>query len=73
MWEEEGGRSKGGTRWWNDEVKEAVSGKKDGHKAMHEDNNSTEENKKRDKNMKNKANKAVSIAMTEKAEEALTG
>ena len=35
--------------------------------------NSTEENKRRYESMKNKENKAVSIAMREKAEEALTG
>ena len=28
------GRSKGDTWWWNEEVKEAVSRKKDAHKAM---------------------------------------
>ena len=27
-------RSKGDTLWWNEEVKEAVSRKKDAHKAM---------------------------------------
>ena len=48
-------------------VKEAVSRKKDAHKAMRQ--NSTEENKRRYKSMKNKA---VSKAMREKAEEVLT-
>ena len=45
MWEEEGGRSKGDTCWWNEEVKEAVSRKKEAHKAMCQ--NSTEETKRR--------------------------
>ena len=48
---------------------EAVSRKKEALKAMCW--NSTEENKRRYKSMKNKAKKAVSKAMREKAEEAL--
>ena len=48
-------------------MKEAVSRKK---KAMCQ--YSTEENKRRYKSMKNKANKVVSKAMREKADEALT-
>ena len=67
--EKERGRSKGDTWRWNEEVKEAVSRKKErkkeAHKAMCQ--NSTEENK-RYKGMKNKANKSV----REKAEEVLT-
>ena len=63
------GRSKGCTLWWNEEVKEAVSRKKEAHKAMC--HNSTDGNKSRHKSMKNKANKTVSKAMREKAEEAL--
>ena len=55
MWEEEG-RRKGDKWWWNEEVKEAVSRKKEVHKAMCQ--NSTEENKRR-----YKAQKAVSKAM----------
>ena len=51
-------------------MKEEVSGKKEAHKAMCQ--NSTYENKRRHKNTKNKANKAVSQAMRGKAEEALT-
>ena len=51
----------GDTWWWNEEVKEAVSGKKDAHKAMCRNN--TDENKRRYKSMKNKAKKAVSKAM----------
>ena len=47
-------------------MKEAVSRKKEAHKAMFQ--NSTEENKRRYKSMKNKANKAVSKAMREKPE-----
>ena len=49
-----GRKSKGETWWWNEEVKEAVSRKKDVHRAM-----CTEENKRRCKSMKNKAKKAV--------------
>ena len=64
------GRSKGDTLWWNEEVKEAVSRKKEAHKAMCQ--NSTEENKRRYKSMKNKTQIAVSKAMREKAEEMLT-
>ena len=63
-------RSKGYTWWWNEEVKEAFSRQKESHKVMCQ--NSTEENKRRYKNRKNKANKAVSKALIEKAEEALT-
>ena len=43
MWEEEGMRSNGDTLCWNEEVKDAVSRKKQAHKAMCQ--NSTEENK----------------------------
>ena len=46
-----GRRSKGNTWWWNEEVKEAVSRKK-AHKAMCQ--NSTVENMRRYKRMKNK-------------------
>ena len=63
--------SKGDTWWWNGEVKEAVPRKKDAHKVMCW--NSTGVNKRRYESMKNKAKKAVSKAMREKAEEALTG
>ena len=65
-----GKRSKGDKWWHNEEVKEAVSKKEEAHKAMYQ--NSTEGNKWRHKSMKNKANKAVSKAMIEKGEEALT-
>ena len=58
-----GRRSKRDMWWWNEEVKEAVSRKKDPHKAMCW--NSTAENKRRYKSMKNKAKKAVSKAMRE--------
>ena len=51
-------------------MKEAVLRKKDAHKSMCQ--NRTEENKRRYKSMKNKAKKAVSKAMREKAEEVLT-
>ena len=65
-----GRRSKGDTWWWNEEVNEAVSRKKEAHKAM--SINRTDENKRRHKGMKNKANKPVSKATREKAEEVLT-
>ena len=51
-------------------MKEVVTRKKEAHKAMCW--NSTEEYKRRHKSMKNEAEKAVSRAMREKAEEALT-
>ena len=70
MREEEGRRSKGDTWWWNEEVKEEISRKKESHKAMCQ--NSTEENKRRYKSLKNKAKKAVSKAMREKTEEVHT-
>ena len=54
-------RSRGDTWWWNEEVKETVSRKKEAHKAMCQ--NSTLENKRRYEGMKNKANEAVSKAM----------
>ena len=44
------GKSKRDTWWWNEEVKEAVSRKKDAHMAMHR--NSTDENKRMYKSMK---------------------
>ena len=60
-----------GEKWrWNEEVKEAVSRKKEAHKTMCL--NSTEENKRMCKSMKNEVKKAHSKAMREKAEEALT-
>ena len=46
-----GRRSKGDTRWWKEEVKEAVSQKKDAHKAMCRNN--TGENKRRYEGIKN--------------------
>ena len=58
-----GRRSKGDTLWWNEDIKEAVSRKKDAHKAMCQNN--TEENKIKYKSMKNKAKKAVSKAIGE--------
>ena len=51
----------------NEEVKEAVSRKKDAHNVM--GGKSTEENKRRYKSIKNKAKKAVSKAMSVKAKE----
>ena len=68
-WRKERKRSKVDTWWWNEEVKEAVSRKK-ARKVMSQ--NSTEENKRKHKSLKNKAKKAVSKAMREKAEEAFT-
>ena len=48
-------RSKGDTLWYNDEVMETISIKKDAHKVMCR--NSTEKNKNRYNSMKNKARK----------------
>ena len=59
-------KSKDDSWWWNEEVKEAVSRKKDAHKVKCQNN--TEENKRMYKSMKNKAKKAVSRSMREKAE-----
>ena len=63
-------RSKGDIWWWNEELKEAVSRKKNVHKTMCW--NSTEKNKSRHIKMKNIARKTVSRAMSEKPEEVLT-
>ena len=63
-------RRKGDLWWWNEEVKESVSRKKDASNVMLR--NSTEENKRRYKGMISKAKKAVLKAMREKAEEVLT-
>ena len=64
------GRIGGGDALWRfEDVKEAVSRKKEAYRAMYQ--NSAEENKSMYKSMKNKANKAVSTAMKEKAEKAL--
>ena len=65
-----GKRGRGDRWWWNEEVKEAVSRKKDAHRAMCQNN--AVEKKRRDRSMKNKAKKAVSRAIREKAEEVLT-
>ena len=54
----DGWRHKGDTWWWNDEVNEAISKKKDAQKAMCW--KCIEENKRRYKSMKNIAKKAVS-------------
>ena len=59
--------SKGDTWWLIEEVKKAVSRKKDALEDMCQ--NSTEENTRRHNSMKNKAKKAVSKAMREKGEE----
>ena len=48
-------RSKGDTWWWNEEMKEALSWKKDVDKAMCL--NSTGENKRRYKGIENRAKK----------------
>ena len=62
-----GGRSKGDIWWWNEEVKEAVSRKKDAHKMTCLIR--TEDYKRRYKGMKKKA---ASKARSEKAVDALT-
>ena len=51
-------------------MKEADSRKKEAHKAMRQ--KSTEENKRSNKSMKNKANEAISKATREKAGETFT-
>ena len=53
MWEEKGEEVEGDTWWWNEEVKEAISRKKDAHKAMC--HNNTEMNKRKLKALNNKA------------------
>ena len=68
-WKKRDMRSKEDT-WWNEEVKGVVSRGKNAHKAMCQNN--TEENKRRYESRKIKAEKAVSKAMREKAEEVLT-
>ena len=70
MCEKKSGRRKSDTLWWNEEVKEALLRMKEAHRAMCK--NSTEENKRRYKSLKNKAKTAVSKALREKSEEALT-
>ena len=59
-----GRRSKGDTWRWNEEVKEEVSRKKDAHKVTCK--NSTAENKRRYKSMKNKVKKALNKMKTGK-------
>ena len=54
-------RSKCDTWWWNDWLKEAVSRRKGGHKAIC--GNRSEEIKSRNKSLKNKVVNAVSQAM----------
>ena len=58
--------SKEDTWWWNEDVKEAVSRKKDAHKTVCQDN--TDENMKMHKCMEDKAKKTVSRAIREKAD-----
>ena len=59
-----GGRSKGDTWWWNEEVKETVSRKKQAHKAICQ--NSTFESNRRYISIKKERKKVVSKAMREK-------
>ena len=58
-----GMRSKDDTWWWNEEVKEAVSRKKETHKTMCQNN--AEEHKLMYKSLTNKAKKEVSKAKRE--------
>ena len=59
--------SNGDNLWWDKGVKEAISRKKDAHKAMCR--NSTEQNKNMHNCMKNKAYKVASKVMKLKPEE----
>ena len=67
----EGRRDQGDTWWWNEDVKEAITRKKDAHKKLRK--SGTEVNKARYKNVKNRANKVVAKAMKEAAERELRG
>ena len=49
-WRKSGSKSEGDAWWWDEEVKEAVSMKKESHKAMYQ--NSTEESKRKYKGKK---------------------
>ena len=64
-----GKRSKGDIWWLNDEIVEAILRKKDAHKVLCR--NGTEKNKRRYESMKNKAKKAFSKTMREKAGDAI--
>ena len=64
-----GRRIKGDILWWNEEMKEAISWKKDAHKIICQ--NSSEENKKMCKGMKRVYN-AASKAIREECEEVIT-
>ena len=59
-------RDQGDTWWWNEDVKEAIAGKKDAHKEVYK--SGKEVNKARYKNMKNRAKKVVAKAMKEATE-----
>ena len=63
-------RSKGDTWLWNEEVKEAVSRKKDACKVICRNN--TEDNNRRYKSTNNKVKTAALKAKREKTEESLT-
>ena len=65
-----GRRGKGGVKEIHGGGMKRAFSRKKAHKAMHW--NSTDENKWKHRSMKNKANKAVSKVMREKAEETLT-
>ena len=60
---------RGDTWWWNDQVKEAITRRKDAYKELCK--NGTDENKARYKNMKNHAKKMVAKAMKEEVEKGL--
>ena len=66
-----GRRDQGDTRWWNEDVKEAIARKQDAHKEMRK--SGTKANKARYQNMKNRAKKMVAKAMKEVAERELRG
>ena len=66
-----GRRDQGDTWWWNEDVEEAIAGKKNAHKEMRK--SGTEANKARYKNMKNRAKKVVAKEMKEAADRELRG